>query len=144
MKMSELAKDYLKRAKSRLLSSEAAFSREEYPDVVRHSQECVEFSIKAILRLVGIEYPKKHDVSDVMLEVKEAFPEWLQKDLNRMAKISKKLAMEREPSVYGEEEKGIPPSKLFGEKEADVALSEAREVYERCEKFFKRFLTAKT
>lgn len=144
MRMSEFAESFLKRAKSRLLSSEAAFSRGEYPDVVRHSQECVEFSIKAILRLVGVEYPKKHEVSDVMLEVKEMFPEWLQRDINRMAEISKKLAMEREPSVYGEEETGVPPSKLFGEKEAEAALNEAREVYERCEKFFRRFLTAKT
>jgi HEPN domain-containing protein len=33
-----------------------------YPYTVRLSQECVELSLKAVLKAVGIEYPKIHDV----------------------------------------------------------------------------------
>jgi len=135
LKLDRLAEDYLERAKSRLISSNEAYKRQEFPDVVRYSQECVEMALKACLRLIGVEYPKAHDVSDVLVDVRKNFPAWFRKVTERIAKISKKLAMERGPSVYGEEERGIPPSELFGEKEAKEALSEAKYVYEQCRKF---------
>ncbi len=127
--MSQLARDYVARAKSRLASAEAAIRRKEYPDVVRYAQECVELSLKACLRFIAIEYPREHDVSDVLLEVKDHFPNWFQDRVEELAKISRRLALQRGPSTYGEEERGIPPSKLFGEKDATVALADAREVY---------------
>lgn len=140
MRWDRLAEDYLERAKSRLISSNGAYKRGEYPDVIRYSQECVEMSLKACLRLIGVEYPKAHDVSDVLVDVRENFPDWLRKITDKLAKISKKLAMERGPSVYGEEERGIPPSELFGKKEAKEALSEAKYVYEQCRKFITQFV----
>ncbi|MHC1628516.1 MAG: HEPN domain-containing protein [Candidatus Nezhaarchaeales archaeon] len=47
---------------------------------LRLSQEAVELSLKASLRLVAIEYPKKHDVSNVLIEVKERYPEWFKSE----------------------------------------------------------------
>jgi HEPN domain-containing protein len=44
---------------------------------VRLSQECVELSLKAVLKAVGIEYPKIHDVSDILIDFVDRFPEWL-------------------------------------------------------------------
>ena len=51
--MEALARDYLKRAKARLVTAEEAFKRGYYPETVRYSQECVELSLKARLRMVG-------------------------------------------------------------------------------------------
>lgn len=138
MKMNELARDYLARAKSRLTSAEAAMDRGEFPDAVRHSQECAEFSLKASLRFVGVEYPKEHDVSDILVEVRSAFPEWFGGHIEEIAGISRKLAVLRGPSTYGEEERGIPPSKLFGEKESSAALADAKKVYSLCTKLLRK------
>jgi HEPN domain-containing protein len=35
----------------------------------------VELSLKAALKIVAVEYPKKHDVSDVLIQVRNRFPE---------------------------------------------------------------------
>jgi HEPN domain-containing protein len=122
------------RAKSRLKSAEGAIDRKEYPDVVRYSQECVELSLKASLRSAGIEYPHEHDVSDVLLEVEERFPTWFRDRIEELARISRTLTLLRGPSTYGEEERGVPPSKLFGLKEASAALADAKQVHDSCSK----------
>lgn len=136
--MIRLAADYLRRAESRLKSGEAALERKEYPDVVRYSQECVELSLKGCLRAVGVEYPREHDVSDVLLDAVNLFPDWFRKDMEEMARISRKLALARGPSTYGEEERGIPPSELFGKGDAEEALNDASFVFERCRELIKQ------
>ncbi len=138
MKTNELARDYLARAKSRLNSAKGAMDREEYPDAVRYSQECVELSLKASLRYVGIEYPREHDVSDVLIEVAENFPKWFRDRLEALAQVSRRLTVLRGPSTYGEEERGIPPSKLFGVKEASAALTDAKNVFSSCTKLIQK------
>jgi HEPN domain-containing protein len=138
LKMSELARDYLVRAKSRLTSAEGAMERGEFPDTVRYSQECVEFSLKSSLRFLAVEYPREHDVSDVLVEVGDSFPEWFHGHVEEIANVSRKLAVLRGPSTYGEEERGIPPSKLFGEKEASAALADAKKVHSLCSKLLRK------
>ena len=59
-----MAKAYLRQAESRLEDAEDAFDDRNYPYCLRLSQECVELSLKASLRLVGIEYPKIHGVQE--------------------------------------------------------------------------------
>ncbi len=130
--MNELARDYLARARSRLRSAEGATGRKEHPDVVRYSQECVEFCLKAALRFAGVDYPREHDVGDVLTDVEERFPKWFRAHIEELAKVSRNLALLRGPSTYGEEERGVPPSKLFGQKEASAALTDARSVYGHC------------
>ena len=57
--------------------------------------------LKASLKLVGIEYPKAHDVSDVLLENRDRLPEWFGRKIEFMAKASSKLAAKRELAFYG-------------------------------------------
>ena len=130
--MRRLAADYLKRARARILDAETALSRGDYPEVVRYSQECVELSLKAALRFVGIEYPKVHDVSDVLVENADRFPEWFRRLAGRLAFVSSYLALARGPSMYGDEARGVPPSELFGRDDAERALRDARFVFETC------------
>ena len=58
---------------------------------MRLSQECFEPSLKAVLKAVGIEYPKIHDVSDVLVDIKDRFPEWFRAELEFLRESSKIL-----------------------------------------------------
>jgi len=77
LQLLKIAKSYLRQAEARLEDAGDALSEGNYPYAVRLSQECVELSLKATLKAVGIDYPKVHDVSDVLEVVSERFPEWL-------------------------------------------------------------------
>lgn len=135
-----MAADFLKRANSRLTDAKSAFERKDYPDVVRYCQECVELSLKAVLRLVGIEYPKVHDVSDVLEYSKERFPEWMREEIPKLCEASQSLALERGPSVYGIENLGKPPSALFGPKDAANAIEKADHTFKTCSRFYEEFV----
>ena len=67
MKLVEMAEAYLRQASFRLRYAGDALRAGNHPYALRLSQECVELSLKAALRLVGIEYPKVHDVSGLSL-----------------------------------------------------------------------------
>ena len=75
----ELAKSSIKQAEERLNHAEEALNSGNYPFVVRQSQEVVELTLKAALRLMGIEPPKWHDAGPIIK--REKFPEWLKNEL---------------------------------------------------------------
>ncbi|RMF38472.1 MAG: HEPN domain-containing protein, partial [Chloroflexi bacterium] len=58
----EMAESYLAQAKEILLEVERAYRRGVWNLAVRRAQEVVELSLKAALRLVGVEVPHIHDV----------------------------------------------------------------------------------
>jgi len=64
----EMAKDYLFRAERCLKEAFLAIKDEDAAGAIRRSQEALELAVKALLRLMGIEYPKIHDVGDVLIE----------------------------------------------------------------------------
>lgn len=97
-----LAKSYLKKATDRLDILELLLNKGAYSDVVREAQEIVELALKGILRLIGIDPPKYHDVGGLILEHKELFPEEIKPNLLRLALISKRLRKERELAFYGD------------------------------------------
>lgn len=72
----EMCKSYLNEAKLRLKTAITAFRDGEYAYCIRQCQEAVELSLKAALRLVGIEPPNWHDVGPVLREERERFPQW--------------------------------------------------------------------
>jgi len=128
VKLAKLAEDYCRRAKIRIKSAELAYSDKSYPDVVRYGQECVELSLKAALRAVGVEYPKEHDVGRVLRAVKDRFPEWFRMEAGKLGEISRDLADKRAPSLYGIESSGKAPSDIFDRDDAEKALSDAKYV----------------
>jgi len=73
------------------------FKKGAFSDVIRESQEIVELSLKGMLRFVGVEPPKIHDVGSLLLEHKNKFPEEISKQLKRLADISKRLRKESPP-----------------------------------------------
>jgi HEPN domain-containing protein len=119
----------LEEARVRLESAKIFLERGKYSYVVRQSQECVELSIKAALRVSGIEYPKRHELSDLLLEKVELYPAWFAAELVEVSRISKELMRKRGPSMYGEETLGRPPRSLFERGDAESSIKGAERVF---------------
>ena len=117
-----IARDYLRRALGRREALNALLTARLYADVVRESQDVVELVLKGALRFVGVEPPKRHDVHGVMVQFIDRFPpEWRQA-LDELEDDLGELARDRAPAFYGDEERGIPASDLFGEEAARQAI----------------------
>lgn len=134
MKLVKIARSYIKQAGARLNDAHDAYEEENYPYAVRLSQECVELSLKAVLKVVGIEYPKVHDVSDVFPSVTQRFPEWFQAELDYLSESSKILVKKRELSFYGGEDAFLSPDEVIGEADAKDAVERAEKAYNLCKK----------
>lgn len=130
----EMARSGLRQAVVRIGYAENALAKEEYPYVVRQSQEAVELALKGVLRLAGIEPPKWHDVGPILKDNMGRFPQWFAENIEELASISRELRREREPSMYGDEETSTPPYKLYSRIDAEKALSNARKVLDMCER----------
>jgi len=85
MTSTDLAKSYIWKAETRIDALEALFKRENYSDVIREAQETVELALKGMLRAVGVEPPKHHDVGGLILEHRDRFRESVAKGLKRAA-----------------------------------------------------------
>ncbi|HYK91363.1 MAG TPA: HEPN domain-containing protein, partial [Acidobacteriota bacterium] len=118
------AKSYLLKATKRLKILQVLFDEAAYSDVVREAQEIVELALKGMLRQVGIEPPKWHDVGQILLEYKARFPEAVAQQLERLAEISAWLRKEREFSFYGDID--FIPTEEYSETDALHALEDAR------------------
>lgn len=125
-----MAEAYVREALRRLETARRALSEGAHAYCIRQSQEAVELSLKAALRLVGVEPPKWHDVGPVLIEFESRFPDWFRREIPQLAATSRWLRREREPSMYGDEELGLPPDRLYTEPYARRALEEAEHVCE--------------
>ncbi|MEM2087376.1 MAG: HEPN domain-containing protein [Thermoproteota archaeon] len=134
MRLVKIAQSYLKQAGARLSDAKDACQEGNYPYAVRLSQECVELSLKAVLKAVGIEYPKVHDVSDVLSSVEQRFPEWFQQELPYLSESSKILVKKREASFYGGEEAFLSQDEVIGEEDAEDAVERAEKAFTLCRK----------
>jgi hypothetical protein len=122
----ELARSYFSRSAKRLLAVELLMQHEAFPDVVREAQELVELVLKGMLRAVGIDPPKWHDVGQILVEHAAKFPAALQPELPALAAISRRLRRDREAAFYGEID--LIPEQVFDREAARQALDDARRV----------------
>ena len=97
-----LAQSYLIKAQKRLKILDLLLTEEAYSDVVREAQEVVELALKGMLRQVGVEPPRWHDVSDLILEHTSRFPDWVGQRVDDLVRISRWLRKEREVSFCGD------------------------------------------
>jgi len=130
----DMARSYIRQARERLRHAREALDEGNYPYTIRQSQEAVELSLKAALRLVGIEPPKWHDVGPILRREAGRFPEWFRREVGFMARVSRILRREREPSMYGDEELGLPPEELYDRIDAEESLRSAQRVFWLVEK----------
>lgn len=120
-----LALDYLHRAQVRLRALDVLYDGESWADVVREAQEIVELTLKGLLRSAGIQPPRTHDVSDILLGEREKFPAELHGELPRLAETSRRMRRDRELAFYGAED--LTPSGFYGRADADRAREGARD-----------------
>lgn len=124
MRNPELAKDYARRAKVRLPVLDVLFDAESWPDVVRESQEIVELALKALLRSCGVDPPRTHDVSGVLLAEQDRLPADLLAEVEWLADTSRHLRRDRELAFYGAED--LTPSGFYSKADAAEARDCAR------------------
>lgn len=86
---------------------------------MRRAQEVVELSLKGLLRALGTEYPRLHDVGDAFAEAVAAKNLSIDPQaLGRIREISSYLARDRAPAFYMEQE--------FTQEQAERAQADAQ------------------
>lgn len=123
MVKTSLAQSYLQKALTRLKILPVLLAEEDYSDVIREAQEIVELALKGMLRHVGVEPPKFHDVGPALLEFAERFEPDVRGRLAEVAAISRKLRREREFAFYGDID--FIPTEAYSREEAEVAITGA-------------------
>lgn len=130
-----LALSYLRKATDRLDVLDLLLKKGAFSDVIREAQECVELALKGMLRSVGVEPPKIHDVGGLLLEHADKFLENIAIHLKRLALISKKLRKERELAFYGDID--FIPTEEYTEGDARQAIADAGFVVDAASRLIK-------
>ena len=123
----DLASDYIERAGHRLAALEVLWERKSFADVVREAQELIELCLKAILRMGGVEPPRSHDLSDILLNSANRLAPEIRPQVKTLANISRKLRRDRELSFYGSED--LTPSDFYKLEDAEEAFENAKWIY---------------
>jgi hypothetical protein len=118
-----LARSYLQKCESRLKALSVLQQDGAYSDVVREAQEIVELALKGILRQIGVDPPRWHDVGQALREHRERLPAALSPAVDRLAEISAWLRREREFSFYGDAD--VIPTEAYGPSQAERASADA-------------------
>jgi HEPN domain-containing protein len=119
----DLARSYLAKARARLGALAVLRDHQAHSDVVREAQELVELALKGMLRAVGVEPPKVHDVGSLLVEHTTLFVPDVRDDLPRAAAISKRLRRDRELAFYGDVD--FIPTEQYTSADASLAYDDA-------------------
>jgi len=122
MTFDDHARSYLEKATKRRRVLEVLLEEEACSDVVREAQELVELALKGMLRAIGVDPPKWHDVGPVLLEQTEAFDPDVREALPQLAAISG-WPKEREFTFYGDID--FIPTDQYTRKDAERAMTDA-------------------
>lgn len=126
MKNQSLAKDYIVRAEKRLKALDTLFEQEAWSDVVCEAQKLVELALKGLLRSWNVEFPRIHDVSDILVDQGKAKAPAHQQTIEALSKISHELRRDRELAFYGSED--LTPSEFYKRSDAERARGQAKQV----------------
>jgi HEPN domain-containing protein len=124
MQSRELALDYVRRAVVRLRALAVLYDGESWADVVRESQEIVELALKGLLRASGVEAPRVHDVSDILLAERARLPGAAAARLDELTAVSRDLRRDRELAFYGAAD--LTPSGFYSRADAERARAGAQ------------------
>jgi HEPN domain-containing protein len=134
MTADQMARSFLQRARVVLREAERLHGDQAWNLVVRRCQEATELALKALLRSVGAEIPKVHDVSGALRRATDRLPDDIALHVDELVSASRRLREERELAFYGDEETDTEAEALFSRADADEALRIARRVLAVCER----------
>jgi HEPN domain-containing protein len=97
-----------------------------HADVVQESQEVVELALKGVLRIIGVDPPKEHDVSKQLAAQRDRLPRTVAANLREIRRFSKRLRRERELAFYGDED--FVPSDEYDADDSDEAIVAAEAI----------------
>lgn len=123
MRSISLARSYLEKAQKRLKILPVLLAEEAYSDVIREAQEIVELASKGMLRQIGVEPPKWHDVGSLLIANKNRLPTTAGDQVEKVAQISAWLRKEREFSFYGDID--FIPTEHYSKEDARRAIEDA-------------------
>lgn len=127
-----MAADLLARSGRCLRETRTALDEGDYALCVRRAQETIELAVKGLLRLVGVEFPREHDVTDVLVNSAGRFPEAWRALLPELAREMREITPKRGPAMFGLEAQGIPAPQAFDEEDGRGALADAEFASSRC------------
>jgi HEPN domain-containing protein len=122
-----LGKSYFIKAQNRMKALKLYMDEGDYSDVVREAQKIVELLLKGVLRKIGIEPPKLHDVGPLIIEHKNKLASLKNADAETIAQISKWLRKEREFSFYDDID--LIPTKEYTSTDAAKAIEDTALVF---------------
>lgn len=128
MTSDRLAQAYFEKARIRLKALRFLHQEGGYSDVVREAQECVEILLKGVLRRLGIEVPKIHDVSRLLRQRADLLPTVLKDNLEEVSRISRELRKDRELAFYGADD--WIPTEEYSDQDSLEAIRKAERVFE--------------
>lgn len=131
-----LARSYLRKVLDRLEILDLLMRKQAYSDVIREAQEIVELALKGMLRAVGVEPPKWHDVGEILKAERARFPEDVRSQIDELARISAWLRKEREFAFYGDVD--FIPTEAYSAEDGLRAVADA----ERCVDAARRVIEA--
>ena len=105
----------------------------DYNGAIEAAQHCIELSVKALYKLVGLKYPKKHDPATQLEEVikrLKGLPDYQKVSIARAKWISKMWEWAHSTSIYGT--LNVPASRIFKRKDAEIAVEYASEMHSCC------------
>ncbi len=123
MTNASLAQSYLIKARHRLKVLDVLMADSAWSDVVREAQEVVELALKGMLRQVGVEPPRWHDVGQLLDEHRDRFEPTVIAVLPRLIEDSAWLRKEREFSFYGDID--FIPTERYSRDDAARAIDAA-------------------
>jgi HEPN domain-containing protein len=121
-----LRESYVERAVARLPFLRQMQAAGLHADVVQESQEVVELALKGVLRIIGVDPPKEHDVSKQLAAQRDRLPRTVAANLREIRRFSKRLRRERELAFYGDED--FVPSDEYDADDSDEAIVAAEAI----------------
>ncbi len=135
----EYADDLIRKAKNHIEKAEEEIKRflSSHSDIISWCQTAIELSGKAIFKIMGLEYPRDHQLllerrgirEEVKELLKKEFPKYFYRkdDIPRVLFLTYFWHNFYTLAKYGIEELDFPPDKLFGREDAELALKHAKE-----------------
>ena len=126
-----LAEDWINRAYRKREEAERQKKSINYDISISASQECIEFSVKAIFLILTGDFQRAHEIKDDEFQkILSSVPKGLEHvDFARLWLLNKFWATFYQLAKYGNEKLMVSAEKLFKEDEADLAYKHADFAY---------------
>ncbi|MGQ9479741.1 MAG: HEPN domain-containing protein [Thermoproteota archaeon] len=91
----ERARKAVRSAEREFRNATECLGEGDYAGALKYLQECVEYAVKAVLIVYGLDYPKAHAVGRFLYEVKDKYPKWFLEQLDVIAETTDDLTRRR-------------------------------------------------